>query len=880
MNAERATTQDPIGLVDPPEPTRAERLAGVLATAPLLPAAIGMAIGILIDYECPLPVWAYAALFIVGGGSLIAARRQPLLCAAVLVWPAIGVGGTLHGGAYRRIAADHIVRYTDATSIGACLIGTIATAPSMSQPNFGAFNDFVPRPPRTRFLLEAQKLDGVSGPINISGLVQVGVAEPLAHLQAGDRVRVFGRLYRPVPPANPGEPDWPLYQRRRGVLAGFSCEHAANVARIGAPASEAGWLTRFRHHCRRLLLDDVVMPDPAGVSVLEAIILGQRSMVDRAINAAFVATGTVHILSVSGSHLCMLAGAVWALAALLGRSRRQSAWFVLVAVLVYAMLAEPNAPVLRSAITATFLCVGLMLRRPTRTANWLAASALLVLAVRPADLFDPGFQLSYVTLAGVIYLSGPIRDAWRRVIFHRHAAMAELIPASARPQGIRRFVRDVAVALELVLAVSVAAWLVGAPLSMYHFGQTSTWGWLNSLLIAPLVGLLMLAGFVKLIATAIWPATAVLFGPLLAAVTSLLDHWVRLLASIPHVSVMTPAPPLGLVVFALAVCGSWASRRVLLIPGHWIAIGLTVSVLGGLFWYLPGRPSDDELHVRLVSVGNGTATIIRLPNGRAFLYDAGSMPPYELYRSTLRPALGAERIRRLDAAIVSHPDLDHFSGLIDLAPHVPIRELWVPGDFSQREGAGKAAGPAGLLLAEFRRRGVPIRRLSAGDQLRGTGGVDVEVLWPPSGHVSDPRDKNESSIVLRLRHRGRSVLFCGDIEEKPQRWLIANADVSADVLVLPHHGSFKPWTADFVRAVSPTYVIRSSGKRTDISAAGLNDLMQDYEYFNTADVGGVLVRLARGNVSVSASRPRNHTPDGMHRCSDPRRGSARDPEPD
>jgi len=837
-----------------PEPTRRERLAAALAAAPLLPPAAGVIIGIFLDSRWPSPLFVYVAIFVAGGGLLFALRKRPGPAAAVLLLPAIGVGAALHEVTYRRIATDHVVRYTGESPIGACLVGTIATEPSMTQPDFGVFRSAVPRPARTRFLLEAEMLDGVRRPIGVRGLIQVGVAEPLEHLHAGDRVRVFGRLYRPVPPANPGEPDWALYQRRRDVLAGLSCEHAANVTPIGAPASEAGWLTRYRRHCRRLLLDDLAMPDPAGVSVLEAIILGQRSTVDRAINDAFVATGTVHILSVSGSHLAMLAGAVWAMAALLGRSRRQSAAVVLIALLLYAALAEPNAPVLRSAITASFLCIGLMLRRPTRTANWLAASALLVLAVRPTDLFDPGFQLSYVTLGGVIYLSGPVRDAWRRVILRRHAAIAELVPTSARPQGARRLLQDTAVALELALAVSVAAWLVGAPLSLYHFGQTSTWGWLNSLLIAPLVGLLMLAGFAKLIAAAIWPGTALVFAPLLAGVTGLLDQWVRRLASIPHASFLTPAPPLWLVLAALAVCGLWAARPLLTIPGHGIAIGLASCAVAGIFWYFPGRPADGELHVRVLSVGNGTATFIRFPNGRALAYDCGTMPPYELYRSTLCPALGAERIRRLDAAIISHPDLDHFSGLPELASHVPIRAAWIPPDFPVPRRPDALNSSAGLVLQELRARDIPFRLLCAGHRLAGTGGVDVRVLWPPADERAAPRSSNESSIVMRLCYRGRSILLCGDIEQGPQRWLIDHADLRSDVLVLPHHGSFKPWTVEFIHAVSPTYVLRSSGKRSEISNPGLNNLMRAYRYLNTADVGSILVRMGPGGLDVSAFR--------------------------
>jgi competence protein ComEC len=162
---------------------------------------------------------------------------------------------------------------------------------------------------------------------------------------------------------------------------------------------------------------------------------------------------------------------------------------------------------------------------------------------------------------------------------------------------------------------------------------------------------------------------------------------------------------------------------------------------------------------------------------------------------------------------------------------------------------------AGLVLRELRAQNIPIRYLCAGRRLAGTGGVEVQVLWPPADERAAPHPSNESSIVMRLRYGGRSILLCGDIEQRPQRWLIDHADLRSDVLVLPHHGSFKPWTAEFVRAVSPTYVLRSSGKRSEISEAGLNDLMRTYRYLNTADAGSILVRMGPGSLDVSGFRP-------------------------
>lgn len=830
-----------------PVPGAAEAFHNLSATAPLLPAAVGMVLGVAMDARAALPFGLYVVVVLACGPVLYAVRRWWIACGVITGLAAIGVGGALHHAAYRRTSADAIVLLTSRRSVPATVSGTIATEPSLRRPDFGGMQRWVPDPPRTRFLLDVESVDGVDGPIRARGLVSVSVKEPVLRLAAGDRVRVVGFLYRPRPPDNDGEPDWPQIQRRRGVLASMSAEHAACVTRLGAPRADAGWLTAVRQRCRRYLLDDVATRDPSSVSLLEALILGQRSTVDRAINDAFVATGTVHFLSVSGAHLGMLGAAVWALASLLGRSRRQAAVVVTAVVVAYALLAEPNPPVFRSAILAVLLGVGLMLRRPVRTANWLAASVILILAVRPTDLFDPGFQLSYVTLLGVIYLSPSVRATWRAVFARRGPALAMRGPVGPRP-----WLRGVAVGaagrLEWALAVSMAAWLIGAPLSLYHFGQTSTWGWINSALIAPGVALLMLLGFVKLVAGAILSAAGAALAPAVGAATAAMDAWVRVLAAIPGTSFLAPSPPAWLVVAWTVALSAWAARAYVRLPRHGIAVGLLAAVTASAWWYWPGRPADDAVRVRVLSVGDGMASIVRLPNGRALLCDFGRMPPYEMFRGTIRPAFGLDGVRRIDAAIVSHPNLDHYSALPDTARAVPMREVWVTSYFVDTASRG---GPSRFVLDELRRQGVAVRTLHAGDRLTNTGGVEAEVLWPPPHEAGAPYDANDVSLVLRLRYGGRSMLFCGDIERGPQAWLLRHADLHADVLVLPHHGSLKPWTPDFVEAVAPTVVIRSTGTRDDASPAGLRELVKPYRYYSTAEVGGVVVEFGPRGIAVT-----------------------------
>jgi competence protein ComEC len=344
-----------------------------------------------------------------------------------------------------------------------------------------------------------------------------------------------------------------------------------------------------------------------------------------------------------------------------------------------------------------------------------------------------------------------------------------------------------------------------------------------------------------------------LIGSVVAACTEWVTDWVRLWAAVPGVSVIAPPPPLWLVLLALTFFALWAARRTLAISGHCIAVGLVACVVCAVFWHLPGRPGDGELRVRVLAVGDGAATIIRFPNGRAIVYDCGTTPPRELYRATLCAALDADRVRRLDAVVVSHPNIDHYSAVPELAAHVPIEAVWLTSHFAV-QGSAPGRGPLARLMQELERRRTPIGQVHAGNRIVHTGGVSMEVLWPPPADEFAPTDLNDTSVVLRLRYGEHSILLTGDIEQEPQRWLMEHVDLRSDVLVLPHHGSVKPWTADFIRAVSPRYAIRSSGKRRELGPEGLSDFMAGYTYLNTADDGAVLIRLDVHGVRVSSCR--------------------------
>ncbi len=207
--------------------------------------------------------------------------------------------------------------------------------------------------------------------------------------------------------------------------------------------------------------------------------------------------------------------------------------------------------------------------------------------------------------------------------------------------------------------------------------------------------------------------------------------------------------------------------------------------------------------------------------------------------------MGRDRIAWIDAAIVSHPNLDHYSAIPDLAERRSLGQLIVSPYFKE---AGPSAGGAAKLLGRMKELCVPVRTMACGGRLEGTGEAEVDVLWPPAREWQSNGDPNDASIVLRIGWAGRRILLCGDIGQEPQMALMSSADLKADVLVLPHHGKIEATTPAFIAAVDPRICIRSSGRHDDDRPGGLRTLAAGRMYFNTAEVGAVRVDLAVGGV--------------------------------
>ncbi|MCK5558357.1 MAG: ComEC/Rec2 family competence protein, partial [Candidatus Hydrogenedentes bacterium] len=386
--------------------------------------------------------------------ALITLRRAHLnlLTMAAVVVAVLAIGAERLQSVYFSIPRDHIVTYTGPSRILSTIRGRVVSYPQIFRPEV----EFGYRPdPRIVFLLESDAVQTSAGWETTSGLVRISIDEPYKSIEPGERVELTGWMGRFRPPSNPGQYDTAAAARRSGTRVWFRVYSEGGV-KVLEPA-ERGWTRQLLWRVRATVQQHLVETgDLQSGQLVSALILGERHPALATLNRTMKQAGISHFLSISGLHLGVFLGFVYLFCRVLMLSPRKSAAAVLVILVCYLLLAEPRPALLRSAIMAVALLAGVIWSRPNSSLNALSAAAIILLLIDPRQLFAPGFQLSFIIVAGLILLYRPVRN----LLFGRWIRQRGLI-VFRNEQRVWRWVYFTLGNLVMdIIAISVTAYLI------------------------------------------------------------------------------------------------------------------------------------------------------------------------------------------------------------------------------------------------------------------------------------------------------------------------------------------------------------------------------------------------------------------------------------
>jgi competence protein ComEC len=599
---------------------------------------------------------------------------------------------------------------------------------------------------------------------------------------------------------------------RRGTLASGGTEDVRVVLRAAGPFA---LVDRFRAHARRRIEATFV---PEAAPMARALVLGESDL-DPADNQAFRASGLAHLLAVSGTHLVLVvAGAVAACSAILRRFAwlsgrwdvgRLSAALGVFFAWLYADFAGGSGSARRAAAMISFAFAARAFGRRPDGPRAFGLSLVGASIFDPLIAFDLSFLLSAAATAGLMVLQRPL-EAFIVSGFARLTALFR----SRRGKGTAprrvsspRFVTILAGAVATTLSATIGC----APLIAFLAPTLPIGGVPANLLAVPLGELLALPLCLSHVFLSGFPLVE--RGAALVASGSLLV--VRTIARVTEqVSwLAVPVPPPTAWQCAILWCAATALRW-----GHAAARQPALLVAGALLLLCEAKIRAEgaprgKLRVTVLDIGQGDASIVDMPDGRALLVDAGGMvgSPIDTGQAVIQPVLRARRRSGLAAVVLSHPHPDHFGGIASGVAKVAVGEFWDNGQ-GEQEGAGPVYGE---LLRTLRARGVAVVRPSTlCERPRAFGAATIEVLAPcpmPIPFIN----ANDNSFVLRISFGDRAALLVGDAELEEEEALLAksSAALRADFLKVGHHGSRTSSSPAFLRAVGAKDVAISCGVR-------------------------------------------------------------------
>jgi len=795
--------------------------------APLVPAALAVTTGILLDRHTSLPISLSLIVSVLALVAWFCTRASPHwgLPLVYLTLAGVAFGAAYHH--YRRdvYASDDIAHFAKDEPTPVQLRGFLDEEPVRnSAPSSDPLRSFS-RPGTIVTVLRVTQIRRRDNWMSVSGRVRVAGVEGWPELHCGDTVEIVGQLALVRLPGNPGEFDFADHLRDQGIrtmLAARKTPQAVTRLDRGWTTSFTGWLAVIRGRGQKIL-HDALPKQSEGLA--SALLLGEGSTMTKAEWDKYIRTGVIHVLAISGQHLVILAAFLWFVLPRLGVRQRRSAWIVAFVLLAYALLSGGRPPALRSAITVCAICGGLILRRRVLPANLFALSWLAVALLNPTDLFTAGCLLSFLSVAVLYWIVSHLFD-------REQDPLTRLID-STRPawqRGLRQLGRRVFESY----AVTVLIWLAITPLAASRYQMISPIGLLLGPPLVLLTTVALFAGFLLLLAGVVCPPLTALLAPFvhgsLRACEFLVDGGDRL----PYGHIyMGAIPDWWLCFFYVGLLAAMTQEP---LRRRWRWAGLA-----GLGWLCAGliagaaRLPDDELRCTFLAVGHGGCTVLETPDGRTLLYDAGSLAGPDVTRRQIAPYLWQRGIRRIDEVILSHADLDHFNGLPDLLDRFAVGQVTCTPTFADKTTPGVRH-----TLNVLRERAIPMRIVKAGDRLT-AGDVSLEVLHPPA--VGPEGNENARSLVLQIRHAGHTILLTGDLEGTGlQRVLGELPPRRIDVLMAPHHGSHRTNTPDLTRWARPRVAVSCQGRLLSPNRVAERYTRAGSHFLDTHRHGAVTIR--------------------------------------
>jgi len=639
----------------------------------------------------------------------------------------------------------------------------------------------------------------------------------------GDMIRVEGQCAEIEGIRNPGDFDYRLYYRSKGISRTLTADSAVLLK-----PDSGGSIRTMLYLSREKVegtINDALPPEEA--AILVGIITGNRTDIDEETKTAYVKTGISHILSVSGLHVGFLMLLVTYALMPFRLEKGIKSVVSLLTVVYYVLLIGAPLPAMRALIMLCVLTAGKAAGRNYDLLASVSFAAFAILGFKPMAVHDPGFIISFGAMYSIALLYPVSFSLLRRV------------PGTIRSSA----------------ALSLSVWLGLAPVLAYYFNYISIISLVLNIAAIPVSFLITIAGFGGVLTGILSKTLAVYIFSVDYYLIGLLNFITLKAAELPFAGFQIPTLPIYMyILYYIGIALLYAFFNKSFFRTYITRFLVGYVLLTAIFAMHYSLPSG-ELKLVFLDVGQGDSCCVITPGKRAVLVDGGGSVGkgryyYDVGGKITLPALLHQGIWRIDTVVVSHMHDDHMEGLLKVIDAYPVKNLIIPRVSSE---TGDISSNTGALLELCGRKGVKVYRLGKGDYINFEKGVRMDFLNPGKEAKAD---ENQNSLVGVLSYGNFRALLTGDIGMETEE-ILAREAIGSSVLKVPHHGSGGSSSEKFLEEVGPKVSIISVGKNNygHPSGEALERLEQQGGLtYRTDEAGAVTVITDGENMNIRTVR--------------------------
>lgn len=600
-------------------------------------------------------------------------------------------------------------------------------------------------------------------------------------INPGNKIFLTGTFQKGRGRRNPAEFDYDQYLKSQGISGLFIAYDTDSINitdnRKRQFESELFWIRKQIDN----LIHNLHSNETAGL--LRGLLLADRSEIDYDTKNAFINSGVIHILAVSGLHVGYVLVIFIFLFGRFGIYTRSI--LTIIGLLTFMFITGVPPSVFRATLMTVLLIIAFLVNRSTNLINSIAIAAVIILLLNPAEVFNPGFQLSFTAVLSIGIIYPYIQNSISKLKL-KHRWIEYIL---------------------LFLGVSISAQIGTLPFTLVYFSKLSVIALLTNLFVIPIVGIIISVAFITILIGSFAPWIGIYFASANDLISNIMMSFIRFTGRL-DISFLwiRDYTFYDAVIFYfglgfLLVFLKWIEKTYLKFI---IILLMFVSIFVYSEFDNKVLLEDNKLYVLMIDVGQGDAFLIKFPNGKTALIDAGEANPFiDNGEKIITPLLDYFGIDIIDYGFISHLDLDHYGGFVSLIYNNRINEVYrpLPDSSSKSRRLEKFLATKSVKTNIYDRTSLKIDN------------VEIFILNNPYDYSYSSFSGNNKSGILKLVYGKTSFLFMGDAEYPAENYLLSNFSemLDSDVLKVGHHGSPTGSSQAFINLVSPKISLISAG---------------------------------------------------------------------